>query len=459
MKKLKAIKKYIPVALVLCLGLSATLGACSRNASSMVLSTAISEIVEARDSHSEQLKEYDSPYTICYKNKGNTYSMYIFASPIQYKTASGYEIIDNTVIASEKEGFTFENKANEVKTYFPKTLANAFRVEKGLDFLEFKPDWNVEGFSESKQINYTNMYGDKVSAVTYERKDIDLVFYPTKAGIKAEVVLKEKPASEAFSFTVENGGLTFENKQNGYIVFKNGDENKSVIYQPLVQYTADKGEQLDVTAKVNIKGEEEGYRVTVVVDESILNNAKTKYPVKLDPSFEMYLNKMPDTSVYSEFGTNSYLRHYAVVGEHPVLGEGWEYLRLRMNKLMVTTEKNILKAEYFNRCFYESNPHSTLELSTVGQDWSSTKMVWDNKVIPEKDQAFLRSNSKFDITEFARNCVSDQLNSTESNGLVLQADSSYSILATSDNSVYSPYVKLQLKKKPLAFIPIDNINQ
>ena len=168
---------------------------------------------------------------------------------------------------------------------------------------------------------------------------------------------------------------------------------------------------------------------------------------------------MPDTSVYSKFDTNSYLRQYAVIGEHPTLGEGWEYIRLRLNKLMVTTEKSILKAEYYTHNLYTPNSSTTLELSTVDQDWSSTQMIWSNKVIPIKMMKFLQTQNVFEITDFVKRCINDQLKATEANGLILQTSKDYTVVATSDNSSYTPYIKIELQKKPLAFTALDNINQ
>ena len=113
----------------------------------IILLTACNEKNEQNmGGETRQLHNFDSPYTICYKNNDNTYSMYIYAAPIQYKTENGYVLIDNTIIKSDKDDYAFENKTGIVKTYFPKTLSGMFRVEKGVDYLEFKPDWNVNGF-------------------------------------------------------------------------------------------------------------------------------------------------------------------------------------------------------------------------------------------------------------------------------------------------------------------------
>ena len=64
------------------------------------------------------MPECNTPYTVGYPNRDGTYSLYIFSSPVQYPTGDGYAVIDNTVVASGKEGSAYENKANEIKAYF-----------------------------------------------------------------------------------------------------------------------------------------------------------------------------------------------------------------------------------------------------------------------------------------------------------------------------------------------------
>lgn len=141
-----------------------------------VLNTSIAQMQMNQNKHAEQLHEYDSRYTVCYRNTDNTYSMYIFSSPILYKVDQGYQVIDNAIIPSEKEGFFYENRANEVKAYFPHKLTNYFRIEKGDDFIQFKPYGEFDGFTTASQQVYTNKYGDKVNAVMYTRKDIIKIY-------------------------------------------------------------------------------------------------------------------------------------------------------------------------------------------------------------------------------------------------------------------------------------------
>ena len=427
-----------------------------------ILLTAVSQLDTAQ--HTEQLHEYDSPYTICYKNKDNTYSLYIFASPIQYKLSDGnYAIIDNNVVKSEKEGFAYENKSNEVKTYFPKTLDEYFKIEKGEAFLDFKPSGDFKGFSAAKCITYTNMYGDKVSAVRYQRENMDMIFYPTKAGIKTEVLLKEEPQNQKIGFILRTKAPLFENLQNGYILFKNGGKNESIIYQPLVQYTTDSGQQLDITTQMNMEKKEGDYHVEIIINDAIIKNAK--YPIKFDPSFELYLDKMPDTSVYSKFGVNSYLRHYAVIGDHPTLGEGYHYVRLRLNYFMTLPSENIKSAIYFIKPLWNSLNSYAFKAYESAEQWSSTKMLWKSKsqsgdVIAQKAM-ISEEHLQLPMDEYIRACFEDYSWEKESVGFLIkiEKENAYSILATSDNSSYPPFLKIDLKALPYYFEAKEDINQ
>ncbi len=446
--------------------LSLLLCSCSASTDIEILSTAVSQINMKERNHVEQLNDYDTPYTICYKNKDDTYSLYIFASPIQYKTDNNkYAIIDNTVIESQSDEFAFENKANNVKTYFPNILSDMFLVENGSNYLEFKPRWNVEDFSEGRITLFTNMFGDTVSAVVYSHKDMDLVFYPTKSGIKTEVVFKRKPSKSELSFTVRSNASSFENKQNGYILFKNGVMNQSIIYQPIVQYDTNNSQQMDITSKMNIIKEEEDYHATVTINDCILNDPDTKYPISIDMSFELYLNKMPDSTIYSKRYVNNYLANYAMIGNHPVLGEGWHYIRYRLNHFFHADGKDIESATYYVRSLYSSDDSISTSLYRAEAQWSSTGIIWSDRINGTEQVSDTVKRGKnylsFQINSYVKDCIEFYSWETETIGVLMKSESpgnSYEILATSDNSLYSPYILIKLKKLPDSFEKKENIN-
>lgn len=434
----------------------------------LVNASPVLQLNSNENKHLEQLHDYDTPYTVCYKNKNQTYTMYIFSSPIQYSIDEGiYTMIDNTVVTAKKDSFAFENKSNIIKTYFPKTLLEPFRIENGTDFMEVQINWNVEGFSQAEKTIFTNMYGDMVSGVIYKRDDCVLVFYPTKAGIKLEIVLNKRPDSNIFSFLVNTNTSSYENKQNGYILLKEGGENKSIIYNPLVQYTLDGEQQLDVTTQIKADRKEGDTIVSLILEEDILDSKSTAFPIRLDPSFEMYLNKMPDSTVYKKNNINNYLATNAIIGEHPVYGEGWHYLRFRLNYYMTQPPKNLLSAKYRVKKLYANNDTAELLLRQPMDQWSSTRLTWLNRMeAQELDCAYSctftpQNWCEIDMTSFVQECLSDQSQLCESIGLILsleQDTSEYIIFAASDNALYTPYMELTFSELPLEFKNIGTIN-
>lgn len=447
--------------LMIYLGLFVFLCSCSKNIDNKVYTTAISQIDMNANGHIEQLHAFDSAYTLCYKNRDDTYSLYIFTSPIQYKNNTSYCLIDNTIVKSKKEGFIFENKANTVKTYFPKVLSDSFLIEDDNGYMEFKLNWNVSGFSEVKHTIYTNMYGNMVDAVIYEHKDMNIVFYSTKAGIKTEIVLKERPISNVLSFTIKTNTIFYENKQDGYILFKKEGKNKSIIYQPLVQYMTANRQQLDITTQLDINREGDDYHVAMIIDKDVLSNISIEHPVRLDTSFEMYLHKMADTSVYSKKNDNNYLANYAIIGEHSEFGEGWHYVRSRFRYFSRSLKpSNVISSFY---CIYDlSNDEkdASVTLYELNTQWSSTNLIWSERVEPGNEiskSEFHEGMIQFNITEFTKECLKDPELGKESRGFVMKSNKEKTVV-TSDNSVMVPFFRIDMKKLPKDFIENKYIN-
>ena len=277
-------------------------------------------------------------------------------------------------------------------------------------------------------------------------------------------MLKKKPESNKFAFTVKSDALIYENKQNGYILLKEKGEIKNIIYQPLVQYTDDNGQQLDMTTQIKIRREEDNYHVTIEINESIFDNAKIKYPIKFDPSFEMYLNKMVDSTVYSKHNINNYLANYAIVGDHPDFGEGWHYVRLRLTWFMKLSGKRIIKSTYSVRNLSNLKRDSEICLMDMNEQWSSTQMLWDTRTKNYNDYLEVKVGKKpyiqFDITEYVKWAIDDEDGMMESTGLLLKTKERdvFNIIATSDNGLYSPFIQLDIETLPKDFIHQENIN-
>lgn len=423
--------------------------------------TSISHINQKIYSHAKHLPDYDSPYTICYQNTDKTYSMYLFSAPVQYWTEQGYRLIDNELVSASKKGYAYENKANSIKTYFPASLQQSFRIEREKDYLKFYILENENKFSNAQRMKYTNQYGDIVSAVYYSGNTKDIVLYPTRAGIKTEIILKT--AVETISFSIKFSGTCYENKHNGYLLLKDNNGIVGLIQQPLVQYQEGGKKKLDLKTEINVEKEGDTYRVDMTLGNSLWSDGNEESSVTLDPSFELYLNKIPDSSVYSNYTVNSYLRSYAVIGEHSMLGQGKEYVRFRLNSLLMMPKENLISAEYYVRMLSFQEPED-IYMERVGEQWSSQNIIWQSRPVTKEEIARVdeskTNDCRFDISEFVRNCFDDPTWSTESYGVVISSGrmAQSCILATADNALYPPYTVLTLSKLPNYFEPHENIN-
>ena len=461
MKVRITMKKKMMIILSLLFVMGAT--GCNSEQNPLILTTTISLLEENESKHTKQMHEFDTAYTIGFQNSDGTYSMYVFAAPIQFRTATGYEIIDNTVVESEKENFAFENKANHVKAFFPNRISDPFRVELENRYLEMIFQQDAEGFLEARPIIFTNMHGDNVSAVIYEGEDMDIVLYPTRAGIKSEVILRSSLERGELAFQVSSSSPMRQNRQNGYVLFINDEEDiDSVIYTTIIQYGAENN--IDLNTSVDVQEMAEDYIVTMQMDENVTEDVCINDPMRLEQSFEMYLDKIPDTTVYSRFHMNNFLNRYAVVGYHPILGEGWHYFRLRIQWFMLLNPEAITRATYNIRVLshYEESP--LISLMQMHEQWESVTMLWHSRkqqfshyadAKPGRDQ-YLR----YDITDFVKGAFADHCWMTESMGFMLksQEKDAFAILATSDNSLYPTYLRIDMSELPIYFDRREDIN-
>ena len=265
-----------------------------------------------------QLNEYDSPYTLCRKNKDGTYSLYTFTAPVQFRSVSGYSFIDNSLVAS-KNGFAFENKANEVKCFFPARLEDHFKIVREDEFLSFRFS-APSGFSSAQKGRYINSAGDAVEAISYEKTGMRLWFYATRAGIAFEAVCDGSEVPP-LAFEVSSSARFAENHQNGYVLLKDGSPTVGIINCMSARY--DDEWQLDIPIETETVSEG-NFKASF----SINNDGRA---FTAESSFSLYQNKIPDTAVYSKEESNEFLSSYACIGTSPEKGAGWLYTRFRIN--------------------------------------------------------------------------------------------------------------------------------
>lgn len=405
-------------------------------------------------SNSSSASKYNSPYTLCGENKDGTYNLYVYSAPVQYKKNSKYEMKNLSVVKSDNKKYSFMNQGSDICTYFPKKLTQSFSIQNNNKKIEFRFDEKAEEFHCGVVTDYVNIYEDVVSAVIYENeKGMQIVCYPTIDGIQFEYCCSEKCDWPEFEFVCKNTSLL---NNDGYIVM-DGNE-KFVIYKPL---SLENNNELSFEYDIKYKKDGDKTRFSFIRPENITNEE-----IRLTFSIEKYVDKIPDSSIYSKKDENSYLRNYAVIGKNEDFGLGYHYLRFRLGYLFDIDSEDIIKAEYYVRQLDCKRKTPNLVLCENNQQWSSTRVTWsEQKKYKDFELSTGVRNQQnwigFDITQFVRNCFNDRRCDLESMGCRLRIkddDNKYAVIATSDNAMYVPYVKLLLKKLPEKFNSSSPIN-
>lgn len=407
--------------------------------------------------------KYNSPYTVCYKNKDGSYSFFIFSSPIQYKGKDNmFHFIDNSIVQSSYQNYDYENKENNIKTYFSKNGICIRSNEDAQFLLNFIDESN---FILKLNENYVNSYGDSVSAVVYQSEAIDYVVYPVNMGIKCEMILKSREALKTdIGFCLKGSFDSFLNNVFEYTTFEQESQIKSIFHYPTVML----GQELryDLQCLVDIKEVDKGCNINFTLPSTVFDQAKND-SIKLDMSFVLYHSNMPDVGVYSKMNRNSYLSQKAFVGSTPSLGEGVYLSRLRLNYFTTIKPEQILGASMNIKALQNPSFFSNVELYNVKEQWSSTQLLWGQtpaygQQVGKASAITKNSYLNVEISDYVKRCFEDPAGTQESLGVLLKAkeqSGGYGVLATSDNAAYPSFIKIDVKKLPAYFKARDAMNE
>lgn len=96
-------------------------------------------VKDAKSTDENEFERFDTPYTRCEANDDGTYSMYIYAAPVQFKKDNQYYKKDNSIVESPDSKSTYENKENDIKTIISKVMN--IRIERKVASLTDYYSW------------------------------------------------------------------------------------------------------------------------------------------------------------------------------------------------------------------------------------------------------------------------------------------------------------------------------
>ena len=464
-------KKKLAVALYAILTVMLMFTGCSEKE---VSQNALSKLIDVEDLHGFHQTRYEdkeTPYTLCFENKDGSKSLYIFTSPIAYyDDDEKLQIIDSTLVDVKnkelhKKGYSFENQSNDVKLYFPKDLKkNPIILESKKGKLSFHPEQSLIENTVNKTL-HTDFLNRAHDAAAYQKdEDIQLEYLPTNSGVQTAISIKKKPLKNSIDFYIDvSEESTWRVVDNQYVVFQENGTTKSVVY---TSFLSDSAGNVSFNNQVSAAEENGKVKYTIQLDEAYLNDEKTQYPVTISPSFELYRNKMPDSTIYEKKEyNNAFLSNFALLGNNTVFGESEHYLRFRINHVFKSYAQNVKSASYVTAVFPDNSKPVSVELFRLKDFWDSTALTWDSRFEHYKEESKTEISSygrqKFDITEFVKSAIKDDKWDKEVFGLAMSVSdktAGQKIIATSDNSLYQPYVRIDFYDLPWTFEKVVEIN-
>lgn len=263
--------------------------------------------------------------TKTYQNPDGTLTTEIYQSSVHYQDLSSKEWteIDNTLVKDSTDN-TITNKSNNFNVDFSETISTktpVLEIEEANKAISLTPSP-----SESNKVSQSSKAKTKENKVVYEDafKNADLVYTVGSEKVKEDIVLKKEPeASEqvVYSFSLSLKGLTYEEQQDGRVLFKDKKTGDSLYYlEAPFMYDSAKPEgftsfseeavpegsfSYDVEMDIHKKGNQ--LLVDVIPNKEWLQDESRIYPVTIDPTIVKYqpVTDLVDTNIRSALPTQT----------------------------------------------------------------------------------------------------------------------------------------------------------
>lgn len=347
---------------------------------------------------------------------------------------------------------TYVNKSGDIKQYFPKSFAegNGIVLSKKNRIIMFTPTANVSD-DETVSTGLKKEYVDG-DCITYsDDSEISYQYTSLTNGVKEEIILKERPEDNYFTFQLKFPGMEIQTlddskeiriidkrtkKLVAYISAPNMKDADGELTYNHIHYKTEKGKQGEITLKV-------------VVDKEYLDAKDTKYPVTIDPTVWWVGDRLESVCVSNFEGTkginrkngdsirihNNGITHYAntedvcyidtsgIDKDNALTGSTSTFYGADVTEayLSITETGNQYQVGINGSGTFTSG---TVEIRTPTSTWDPNTITWNNHP-PMGDRVWSQfqctgiadTNHQVDLTDWAQAVADRSINNT---GLALK---------------------------------------
>ncbi|MBR4286128.1 MAG: hypothetical protein IKT55_00320 [Clostridia bacterium] len=408
----------------------------------------LNEITDLRDEYTKYFRQSDGSYIAAE-----------YSSPVHYQKNGkwveyDFTIEENTTGKLFSTDSVFSPASSDMPVKFPSEISKDGNNEISIDIADttiaFSPKASQKGLKnasgdiakETELVSAEIVSGDtadtyslkstneaeitkdnalsvdnRKGAVKYENvfEDVNLEYEISSNVIKESIVLEKKQDKNIFEFTMDLGGLYPEKEADGSIVLYTDSEHtkaQSVITPP---YMMDSNGAYSDSVSMELTPDGDKYTLTVTADKNWLNDKSRAYPVVIDPTILLDINRQNTIDCYVDNNSpnSSYPYDYYLYAGHSTLGKTRTYVKFNLPELPddCCVIQNA-RLQIYQMSVDAGSEKRFISVHTVTEDWNNTTLspTWNDQptfASTALDYAELTYDCgdyyQFDITRAAKN--------------------------------------------------------
>lgn len=230
--------------------------------------------VFAHNDHAARLKEEETLSTYVFRNTDGSKTVYYMDENVKFLDENGIAKEKDITLMSAKDGYS--TRQNNIKLLLPNDPASGIRMQYDGHTVTLIPQGGSLR-TTPQLVNNSVRYGG------YFGENTSLNYTPTLDGIKEDIVLSAYTGVNAFTFTLNTGGLNLYQSGEKYFLAESKLAENRIQLNEIEVYDANlKPCRGTLTVKTVMPGQR--YDITVSVSEEYLTDPTTVYPVTIDPT-------------------------------------------------------------------------------------------------------------------------------------------------------------------------------
>ncbi len=258
--------------------------------------------------------EKESLNTVIVDNGDGTKTMTLYDYPVKYIDESG-TVQDISLELEKNDKGEFKTKANDIKTVFPQKISNGISISKESVNIKLTPSMPLvhKWDDTSKRIIQSTVDSavERINNETvsyYYDNNTSIEYSLTYLGFKEDIVVSKYTGQTEYTFILETNGLKLNNINGSYYLVENSGEIKATLGDIIILTADDKNNTVGYMTHTTVK-ENQLYILTIHIDAEWLQDEKTAYPIRIDPTVELTAtgtSAIEDVTINSNGSSNGY---------------------------------------------------------------------------------------------------------------------------------------------------------